>query len=428
MADLMIGEILELRKLLHNRILSPADLKALQERKLRAVIRHAWQKVPYYHSLFRSAGLSPEDIRTVEDLQYVPITTKEELRAAGLESITAKGIDLSSCLALHTSGSTGKPFTVYLTRREARTRRLIEFRALLSTGFRPRDRLAVLGPQQARPRRLHDRLELYRTEVISALLSVEDQIRCLRRMQPTVLWAYPTVLLALLQRFDYRLSRLARPRALITSAEVFDEVMKERLRADINIEMFNFYGAREVGRIAAECPAHEGLHVNADQVILECLEGDRPAGWGKPGVVVLTSLNALVMPFIRYRLGDICMLIKDHCSCGSPFPLIGPPRGRDWDMIRLPSGRLLSPLGFHFILRRCPGIDQFRFIQESSEHFVLQLSSRKGFAPESLLQLRSRLMEHLSEPVRLDIQLVDFIWEGAAKFKAFISKPSQTNV
>lgn len=99
----MIGEILELRALLHNRKLPAAELRALQERKLRAVLRHACNNVAYYRALFRSAGLSPKDIRTVEDLKYIPITTKEDLRAAGVNNITAKGIKLSPCLKAHTS-------------------------------------------------------------------------------------------------------------------------------------------------------------------------------------------------------------------------------------------------------------------------------------------------------------------------------------
>ncbi len=422
----MIGEVLELRKLLHNRQLSPTALRVLQERKLHAVIRHGYNNVPYYRTLFTSAGLSPEDIRTVEDLKYIPVTAKDDLRAAGAERITAKGINLDSCYALCTNGSTGKPFTVYLTQSEARTRRLLEFRALLSTGFRPQDRLAILGPERAYSPRLHHRLGLYRTEVISVFLSIDEQIRRLQRMQPTVFWAYPTVLRALLHKIDYRLSEIVRPRTLITSAEVCDEVMKERLRADLEMEMFNLYAAIEVGRIAAECPAHEGLHVTADHLLLECLAGDKPAGWGEPGVVVLTCLEAFATPFIRYRLGDICTLIKKNCSCGSSFPLISAPQGRDRDMLRLPSGQLLSPMGLHLILESFTGVDQFRFIQESAGHVVLQLVTQKNFPSQILRQLQSRLIEYLPEPIRVDIQLVDFMREDTPKFKTFVSKLTPT--
>jgi len=418
----MIRELLELRKLLPNPKLPPAALRALQERKLRAVLRYAYDNVPYYHSLFNSAGLAPEDIRTLEDLQYIPVTTKEALRAAGVASITAKGTDLSSCYLLYTSGSTGKPFTVYVTESEATTRRLLEFRTLLSIGFRYQDRLAFLGPERQRPLRLHHRFGLYCAEVVPSLLSIDEQIRRLQKIRPSILWAYPTVLRALLHNVDYRLSKIVRPRVLITSAEICDEVMKERLRTDLNVEMFNFSAAREAGRIAAECPTHRGLHVIADHVLLECLDGDGSASGGKSGVVVLTNLDAFAMPFIRYRLGDLCTLLTERCPCDSPFPLITSPEGRDRDMLRLPSGKLLSPIGFHFILRTFSGIAQFRLIQESLNLIVLQLVTRQPLPPPVLSRLRSQFLRYLQEPIQIDIQQVDFLREDMPKFKTFISE------
>ncbi|HEM62619.1 MAG TPA: phenylacetate--CoA ligase family protein, partial [Chloroflexi bacterium] len=92
----MANRVLELYRLLSNRYLPPDELRKLQESKLRAVIGHAYENVPYYRSLFRSAGLTPQDVRTLEDLQRVPITSKEALRAAGLEGALAKGVDPAS--------------------------------------------------------------------------------------------------------------------------------------------------------------------------------------------------------------------------------------------------------------------------------------------------------------------------------------------
>jgi phenylacetate-CoA ligase len=209
---------------------------------------------------------------------------------------------------------------------------------------------------------------------------------------------------------------------LITSAEVFDEVLKQRLRTDLTVELFNFYGAVEVGRIAAECPAHEGLHVVADHVLLECLVGDKPAEEGVPGVVTLTCLDSSALPFIRYRLGDICTRLEKSCSCGSFFPLISPPQGRDRDMLRLPSGRLLSPMGLHSIVEHLPGIEQFRFIQESTSYIVLQLVMQQALPLQVRSQLQTRLLAHLQDPVQVDIQLVDSIRDNARKFNTFISK------
>lgn len=418
----MIGEILELLRLVRHRTLPPATLRALQERKLRAVIRHAYDKVPYYHTLFSSAGLSPEDIRTVEDLKYVPISAKEDLRAAGMDDCTAKGIDLSSCLKVRTSGSTGEPFTVCLAQNELRTRRLLDFRALLSAGFRPRDRLVILGPERANPVRLHYRLGLYRTEFIPPRLPLEEQIRRLQALQPTLFLVHPTALRALLHKVAYSLNALIRPRMLITAAEPCDEILKQRVRADLDVGMFNFYGAIEFGRIAAECPAHEGLHVSADHVLLECLKDDKPVDRGQPGVAVVTNLNAFAMPFIRYRLGDLCTFLTGNCPCGSTFPLIAPPLGREWDMLKLPSGKLLSPTGFSHVLRNLDGITQFRVIQERVDYIVLQLVPQKRLSAMVLSQLQAWLAEYLQEPVRVEVQYLDFIDEDVPKFKAFISR------
>ncbi len=423
----MIGKILEFRRLLKNQRLSSDALAELQNRKLRSVIRHAYENVPYYRSLFSSVGLSPEDIRTVEDLKHIPITTKDDLRNAGLENIVAKGVELSSCELLRTSGSTGKPFTTYFNRREGRTRWLLHFRALLSVGFRPWDRLALLGPEQPHRIRLHQRLGFYQSSNVSPFISIENQIQSLQQLRPTLFWAYPTILRAVLHKVDYRLRNFIRPRILITSSEVFDDDIKRRILADLDIEMFNFYGAIETGRIAAECTAHEGLHVHADHVILECLENEWTAEMGKAGATVITALNAFTMPLIRYNLGDICRFVEKTCSCGSSFPLIEPPLGRREDLIRLPNGKVLSPHGFFFILRGFHGIDQFRIIQESFDHFVIQILFKENPQDDTLSKVRSRTMEYLGEPVRLDIQLVDFIQEEKRKFRRFISKIHQSD-
>lgn len=415
-----IADLWELQSLLRARWLSPEGIKALQERRLRAMVRHAYDNVAYYRDLLNSAAIRPDDIRTVEDLRRLPITTKAQLKAAGIENVIAKGTDLAACIVTSTSGSTGTPFATYRARRE-RTRRLVDFRALISVGFRPRDRLVILGSEWAPWRRLQ-RLGPYRTESVSRLLPIDEQIERIRDARPTIMWVHPTQLHAVLHRVDYRLSAIARPRVLVHAAEVFDDLLKDRIRADLDVEMFNFYGAIEVGRIAHECRAHTGLHVNSDSVVLECLNGDSPAGAHETGTAVVTSLNRYTMPFIRYHLGDLCTPLGQRCPCGSSYPMIGPPQGRSWDMITLPSGKLVSPLALHTFLRSAEGLDRFRVIQESRDHLLVQLSAPKDFPAGWLAQLEAHLRDRLGEPMRLEIQRVAYLPADALKFKTFVSK------
>lgn len=418
----MANTILELYRLLRNRYLPPAELRKLQERRLRAVIEHAYQNVPYYRTLFDSAGLAPRDIRTLEDLQQVPITSKEALRTAGVEGALARGVDPSTCEISLTSGNTGKPFASYHDAREARTRTLVGFRALHTSGVRPWDRQAGLRPR-SRPPSLMNRLGLYRSYPVSHFLPVEEQIRQLKRIQPTVLRIAPSKLRAILHLVDYRLSEIVRPRILITSSEVLDHGLKKRVLADLDVEFFNFYVSTEFADLASDCRAHEGLHVNADQLIIECLDHNcQPAEPGQPGAVAVTSLYGLAMPFIRYRLGDICTPIEGRCSCGSSFPLISAPLGRQDDVLRLPSGKILSTSVLAIVAMAVDGVDQYRFIQESLDHIVLKLVLWKHPGEETLAQVRRQVLDYLGEPVILDVEIVDRLPEDKGKFRRFISK------
>ncbi|MEJ2715936.1 MAG: hypothetical protein P8182_02170 [Deltaproteobacteria bacterium] len=416
----MIRWTLELGRIWRNRRLTRDALESLRERKLRAVVRNAYEHVPYYRRLFQDAGISPDDIRTVADLRKIPISTKEELRAAGIDNITARWNDLSKCISAKTGGSTGKPWTVYWTQAERRTMVALDLASLSSIGVRPRDRIVRVGWPRQKSRTLAQRLGLYRSEPVLISLPVEEQLRQLREYQPTVLVGYSTVLRALIHSSKLPLREVINPRILIHSAEVFDQVLRKRIQADLDSELFNYYAAREIGPIAWECPSHEGLHLNADHYVLECLEGEGPTEKPGEGPAVVTSLICHAMPLIRYKLGDLVAPMDKECSCGCSFPLIDHPIGRENDIVRLPSGKMLSPQRFEFILRAFDGIDQWRLIQESESQFLLKLVMPVRPGEEVLQRMRSEFLAYFSERVKVDIELVNYMSEQG-KFRAFIS-------
>jgi hypothetical protein len=187
----MIGEAVELIRLFRNLRLPPERLRRLQERRLRSLCRHARDNVPYYRRRFESAGIQPDDIRTLEDLRRLPITTKNDLRVAGLSEVVDRRADLASCVTLSTSGSIGEPFTAYLTPAEARTRALVQFRTLVTVGFRPWDRLIVFGPFRGLTTRLHQRLGLYRARTCAARSS--GRVRSPLAVHPIVRGTVPNV-------------------------------------------------------------------------------------------------------------------------------------------------------------------------------------------------------------------------------------------
>lgn len=418
----MIREIIELRRILRNRRLSAPELEGLRAQRLKAVVRNAYEHVPYYRTLMKSAGVSPEEIRTPEDLQRIPVTHKEDLKAAGLDNITADWADLSRYVKSATSGSTGEPFAVYRTKREETTRLQFQMAALLAAGFLPRDRFVMLIHQWNAPWRMHAALGLYRRWVVLVTLPPEEQIRRLRQLKPTILWTSPSALRALIHNSGNRLREVINPRILILNGEVYDGLLKQQVESQLDTEVFNFYGACEFGRIAWECTTHEGLHINNDHLIVESLTGDKPAGFGKTGTTVITSLYSFAMPLIRYNINDLSVLSEHGCSCGSPLPLMEHPMGRDLDLLALPNGKHVNVHEWMDTVPRFRQIHQFRIIQESVDSALVELVPWDRIDDGTLKRIRDDLEAYVDRAVRVRVQTVDFIAPEGSKFRTFISR------
>jgi len=398
--------------------MSESKLRLFQEDRLRKLVRHAYKQVPFYGEKFKAVGVHPMDIKQLSDLKNIPVCERNELIEAGEEKTLARNVDPRRCHEILTSGSGGTPLKVYVTRRELASRKMVELRGLLRIGFKPRDRLLVLGPEGSARSSLFQRLLLYNTKQVSPFLSVEDQLAQIYQFKPTILWIYPTILRALLHASDGSLSRIAQPRIVITSAEQLDPTVRQNLREDLDTEVFNFYASMETGRIATECRSHQGLHVNADQLILEIPhEGSAPSG----GVLV-TCLNAYTMPFIRYRLGDVTAFKDGKCTCGSNFPIIDPPQGRRDALIQLPSGGRRSFVVFFQILRRFGWIRQFRVVQKAPDHVLVFLRLLRKPRPAEFSTIRVLLTEYLGETAQLDFHVVEELPGRNIKFSSFRSE------
>jgi phenylacetate-CoA ligase len=400
--------------------LDPAGLQRLTDARVAAVVGHAYERVPYYRKLMDAAGVDPASIRSVDDLARIPISTKSDLREAGTANIVSRDVDLASCEVVYTSGSTGEPFGSMFLPEEVRMRRAAQLRTLLSVGLKPLDRLAVLGPVRWYAPGPVQRLGMFRRTNISQMTSFEEQVARLRDFRPTILWAYPGALHALLDHIDFDLDAVCRPRMLITSAENTDRLFAaagNRLPS----ERVNLYGCIEVGRIAWECDRHAGLHINADQVWLEVVPSlDSPESG--TGEVVVTSLMNRTMPLIRYRLRDVASRLDRLCACGSPLPLMSAPRGRLYEPLRLPSGATRSTLGFMFLLRVLPWVIRFRVVQKALDRVEVQLVTRDEIAEAEAEILKRKISAYLGESVRVEIRRVAALEDDPLKSEFFVSE------
>ena len=212
------------------------------------------------------------------------------------------------------------------------------------------------------------------------------------------------------------------PRVVITSAEMLQPQLAQRIDDELDAERFNFYGTVETGRIACECSAHQGLHINSDQLIVEFLRNGQPVPPGELGSVVVTALNAYGSPLIRYELGDFGRLLADPCTCASSFPLMGPPEGKTYELLVMPSGReIISYVASYWVEETSPGT-HFRIIQHRPDHLEVLFVNKEEDELVVTNRLRKIFESKLNEPVQVDFRRVDRIPNDGLKFRDFVRK------
>ena len=321
--------------------LAPDRLRALQERRLRALVRHAYEEVPYYRRLMDAAGVGPDDVRTADDLPRLPFTTKDLLRRTPLADLLARGVTPGRCAVLESSGSSGTPLRVYKRPREERFRRAVGLRILLEHGFRWRNRSAQFQ-QRAGPAVWLQRLGVGRKHWISTSLGVETQIRLLAAARAQVVIGPPTALRAVARAADAAGLTLAPARIVVAAGELLDPATRALVRRVLAADPVAVYGTTEMGYLAWQCERRAGLHVSADTHLIELLRGETPAPAGTLGEIVVTDLVARAMPLVRYRTGDLAVAPLAQCPCGRSLPLLVAHGGRLAGTLQLPGGRLVT--------------------------------------------------------------------------------------
>jgi phenylacetate-CoA ligase len=394
-------------------------------------LAHAYENVAFYRELFDRHGVRPGQIRGVADIGRIPVVTKQDLRAAPVRSTVARGYDLARLLTAKTSGSSGEPFEVRRTWLEQRLSHLFRLRAQRQLGKRSGDRHAWIALKQAPQAVDHKMLGHalhwlgfeYRL-MLDVRDSVEAHLSRLKAFRPDIVSGYPNTLLHLGERLEADHRRKIRPRFLISDSEVLTPSMRTRLRKLWSAPVFEAYDSHEFNLIAWECRQGGGLHTCDDSVIVEVLQGERPASPGERGETVITALHLYAMPFIRYRLGDLVTRGPDSCGCGQPFAKIEAIQGRMVDYFRLANGRWLHP--FQLVaLTMTDGLEwigRYQLMHEREDRIVLRLVPASGATAGRIAEFERSAAELVGPGVSVEVVLVPEIApEPGGKFRVSCS-------
>jgi phenylacetate-CoA ligase len=345
------------------------EIRESQEARLKRLVEHAYEHVPYYRTLLDRAGLAPETFRGLDDLSMIPITRKGDLQRQPPGSLLARSVDRSHVTAQRSSGSAGQPLTVFLDAHARAGRAAAFLRSLTGVGYRFGRKLLLIASPDSDTRRRG--LPGWR------YLSIQEPPERLReeflRFRPDFLYGCVTPLRLLAEEIAARPGSARGVRGVITTAEILNGTTRRMLEDAFGCQVFDFYGLTEMGLVAWECPRHCGLHVAEDAVIVEAI----PAGKDGAHRLVMTNLLSRAMPFIRYDSGDVGVLDATlrPCACGRSLTLLTRLEGRVLDCVRLPGGRLISPYTLTCGLERVAGLCRYQVVQTDLNTFTVKVET-----------------------------------------------------
>lgn len=321
--------------------MSEDELKKLQGERLAAQFRHVYENVEYYRNRCKEAGVTPDDIRGLEDLDKIPFTSKNDLRETypyGLFAVPMKDV-----VRLHaSSGTTGKQIVVGYTAEDLNIWECICARQLVAIGCDENDFIqnAYGYGMFTGGFGIHGGAQKMGATVIPVSAgNTERQITFMHDFGSTVLCCTPSYAAYLGETLkekglgtDY-----IKLKAGIFGAEPWTEEMRKDIEAKLGIKAYDVYGLTEVmgPGVAFECAEQKGMHVNEDHFIVETIDpktGKRLPD-GEKGELVFTALTKQAFPLLRFRTKDIGVLNRTPCACGRTFVRMSKPMGRTDDML-----------------------------------------------------------------------------------------------
>ena len=321
---------------------SESDREEIQLIKLKKILIHAGNNVPYWQKLFNKISFDPEEFENFNDLQKIPLLTRAEIKKIPIEELTAKNIPRWRFTGAFTSGSTGEPLKFYQDARDNLRREVNTFHELRYAGASYRDHIAVLGLDNHQDldnfgRRFSDTQwgdAKFRLSVIYPYL----------KLKPAVLIANGSDL----RRFLF-LTRREAPntilKALMYRGEHISESERDIISKFFKCPIFTTYGSRETSLLGVECKSHK-LHLAPWMNYFEIISDNNgeAVSDGREGNAVITFFENFVMPFIRYKIGDRAIINTELCPCGRKSKIITP-YGRESEIIQFPdSGKSVSVL------------------------------------------------------------------------------------
>lgn len=380
--------------------LPAAAQRAEQQQRLRRILQHAYETVPFHRKRFKDAGFDPSQARIDQPLP-LPVMTRDDLRLRSDELRSSK-FSMEDLRPTVTGGTTSTPARFYRDVEGLRDKTALNLQLNAWAGYHAGNSVLMLWGahndlvmEPGWKWKLYEEKLMRRIPAPSGFLNQEILERFRVRYEkhkPKVLYAYTSVLVAFAEYLKSRGFR-HRPEVLIVTAEPLSDYGRQVVESVFGVPLYNHYGSRDVGMIASECSTHDVLHFHP----WSCHVEFDPVGATPDGIayrLLVTDLLNFGQPFIRYDTGDSVILAEDACPCGSSFPSVRKILGRVVDGLMLADSSIVPGTAIATKMGAISGnflsIAQVQFVQKSSEHLHLKyvLSPGKDSTQRELDSIR----------------------------------------
>ena len=415
-----------------------AELERMQLKQVRALLAHCLRHVPYYRKTLTAAGIVPASIETMDDFRRIPFLTRrdyQEQTASFMATQLPAGTVASDIM--QTSGSSGTPIRVYPTNMVDLWWHAFFLRDLEWCNFDATGVLAVIrntGKTDPELQSLMSGVSLPYwsagldpliqsgpTHVMEVRQDVRIQLQWLRRIAPDYILSLPANL-EVLAGLLIQEGPLPGLKAIQSMASVLTPEAQAVIEKGFGVPVTNTYSGVEAGYMATSCPAGHGLHVHAENILLEVLDADnRPCAPGQTGRIVLTTLNNLRAPFVRYDLGDDASLGVEACLCGRGLPLLARIHGKQYPMFLLPDGQRKHSGPLTVMVRQIGGYWQSQIVQKAPDHVVVRLIIDANWTEQHAERMKRLVQEYFASPIRVDVEIHDrLVLPNSGKFQFVI--------
>lgn len=404
---------------------SAAAIADGQRSQLRTLLAHCYRHVPYYRDLFNRIGISPDSPGALDDVMRLPTLARAVFQHRHKEFISrALPAGAVATGASTTSGTIGVPVVVTRTNVVDLWWYAFYLRDLAWGNIDPRGSLAIIrsvgGDDMAKSALFREgvtfpswgpQLRCLMKTGHSFVMDIHNdpmrQLHWLSRIKPDYLLSYPSNIecLAAVMESD----RLHVPSIGLVQciAETLTERAQSRIESAFQARCLNLYSCVEAGYLASDCPEGHGMHVHAENVLLEVLDPHgqacRP---GETGRVVLTTLRNFHCPLVRYEIGDEAEVGPRDCPCGRGLPLIRRVLGKARPMLSLPDGRLKKSNRLVESVRAVVGIAQHQIVQKTRQHIVVRIVPGPEWTHANAAGVRASVERFFEAPVQVDLEVV----------------------